>query len=424
MEDLTPQLEALGRLAARGSDETADSEGVLALVRQSLASKLSRPPARRLPGALLLAAAVTMMAALLLLWTGGLGWRASGEEALAYAVRGTPPPGAESGFIEAQASPVIVDFAGGSMVELAPHGSLRVLESRQVGVDLLVERGVARISVVHVPDQRWTLRAGPYAVHVTGTRFEAGWDPEQARFELRLFEGGVDVVGPHLPGARRVVAGERLEVFPGDGRMTLSRVSRDGPAKEAESGEDGPAVESAVGSAERPEPSALASAVLGAAPPPAAGLPPWQAQARAGRYVEALAQVERQGFEAVLAGADREETRLLADAARFGGSPGQARRALVALRDRHGVRGETAYLLGKIAADQLGAPGEALRWFDTYLSELPQGPLREQALGRSMELQGQGSAGAKATARRYLAEYPEGAYAPLARSLVGRKGAR
>ncbi|MFT3772482.1 MAG: hypothetical protein QM820_44375 [Minicystis sp.] len=75
-------------------------------------------------------------------------------------------------------------------------------------------------------------------------------------------------------------------------------------------------------------------------------------------------------------------------------------------------------MLGKIAADQQGAAGEAVRWFETYLSEEPGGALAEQALGRILELRkGEGDA-ARAVAERYLARYPNGAHAALARSLI------
>jgi hypothetical protein len=76
-------------------------------------------------------------------------------------------------------------------------------------------------------------------------------------------------------------------------------------------------------------------------------------------------------------------------------------------------------LLGKIAADQLGSPGEAATWFETYLQEEPGGALAEQALGRMLEIRKRDPGAARATAERYLARYPNGAYAALARSIVG-----
>ncbi|XYI02301.1 hypothetical protein ACMHYB_22065 [Sorangium sp. So ce1128] len=75
-------------------------------------------------------------------------------------------------------------------------------------------------------------------------------------------------------------------------------------------------------------------------------------------------------------------------------------------------------MLGKLAADHLGAPGDALTWFQTYLDEEPGGGLAEQALGRLIELrQRRGdAAGARAAAALYLRRYPGGAYASLAQA--------
>jgi hypothetical protein len=85
-----------------------------------------------------------------------------------------------------------------------------------------------------------------------------------------------------------------------------------------------------------------------------------------------------------------------------------------------GARGRSAFLLGKLAADHLGASGEAITWFQTYLAEEPSGGLAEQALGRVVELRHRSgdTAGAKKAAETYLARYPSGAYAALAKSLA------
>ena len=90
------------------------------------------------------------------------------------------------------------------------------------------------------------------------------------------------------------------------------------------------------------------------------------------------------------------------------------------MRRRFGSRGRSAFLLGKIAADQLRSPGDAATWFETYLREDPGGALAEQALGRLVELRQRGAPEvARTTAQRYLAAYPRGSYAALARSLLG-----
>jgi hypothetical protein len=157
-------------------------------------------------------------------------------------------------------------------------------------------------------------------------------------------------------------------------------------------------------------------------PPPAATAsskpapPSWRDALGAGRSDEAIALLERDGVEPAFATASATELEALADAARLARRPQLARSALLTLRNRHAARGQSAFLLGKIAADQLAAPGEATRWFETYLREAASGPLAEQAQGRLVELYGRvGSPEAQRAARRYLDRYPAGAYADLAR---------
>jgi hypothetical protein len=139
-----------------------------------------------------------------------------------------------------------------------------------------------------------------------------------------------------------------------------------------------------------------------------------------GRYRDAFAAAEASGFGGEIERAPAGDLMMLADAARFSGSPARAREALLAARRRFGARGQSAFLLGKIAADQQGSPGDAVAWFETYLREEPGGPLAEQALGRILDLSRRGSPEAgKRAAERYLARYPDGSYAALARSLSG-----
>ena len=130
---------------------------------------------------------------------------------------------------------------------------------------------------------------------------------------------------------------------------------------------------------------------------------------------------EAAGFSAEVGRASASDLLALSDAARFAGRPARAKEALLAMRRRFGARGSSAFLLGKIAADQLRSPGEAATWFEIYLQEEPSGPLAEQALGRVMEIRKRDAGAARLVAERYLARYPNGAYAALARSLTGAK---
>jgi hypothetical protein len=144
----------------------------------------------------------------------------------------------------------------------------------------------------------------------------------------------------------------------------------------------------------------------------------WKELAARGKYRDAFAAAEAAGFGQEIERVPAGDLLMLADAARFSGSPARAREALMAARRRFGVRGQSAFLLGKIAADQQGSPGDAVSWFETYLREEPGGPLAEQALGRIVDLTRRSSPdAARRAAARYLARYPDGSYAALARSL-------
>src|SRR5690606_28288814 len=106
-----------------------------------------------------------------------------------------------------------------------------------------------------------------------------------------------------------------------------------------------------------------------ALPAPTRRDPDWRSHLAAGEMKEALSAIDGAGSSRVLEGASARELWAVSDAARVHGRPELARDALLALRKKHGTRGETAYLLGKVHADQLNSPAEAIRWFDTYLSE-------------------------------------------------------
>jgi hypothetical protein len=236
--------------------------------------------------------------------------------------------------------------------------------------------------------------------------------------ELAMIEGSVEVNGPHLPPGRRVVGGEYLYVFVKEGRMELRttplELSAASGADSALPVEDPPlpAVEDA------PEPAIAAAP--SARRDPAVDANDWRRLVQERRYRDAIAKIEEAGVEAEIARASADELMLISDAARFTGRPALARTSLLAARTRFNLKGRTAFLLGKIAAEQLNDGPQAITWFETYLREQPGGPLSEQALGRLIELKRRSDpAAATKLAERYLEQYPSGAYAALARSIVG-----
>lgn len=222
-------------------------------------------------------------------------------------------------------------------------------------------------------------------------------------------------VGAGVTGGSRLGQGEALRPGPGGGPTRWLDSSAPATGAAPRRGAEAPTA--------APEgPAAAAGA-------PVAGLPPppnvsWQGLALTGDYQGALAAVEREGFAAVLAGANVADLKRLGDVARLAKAPKRARAAYEELRRRvpgTDVAAVAAFELGRIAFDDARAFADARRWFATYLSERPQGGLAQEALGRLFEAQeraGEHEA-ARAGARSYLARYPNGPHAALAGKLVG-----
>ena len=78
------------------------------------------------------------------------------------------------------------------------------------------------------------------------------------------------------------------------------------------------------------------------------------------------------------------------------------------------------FLLGRVAWDLEGDPKGAEKWFRAYLHVDPRGELAEEALGRLVEVLSRSGKGrpARQAAKQYLRRFPDGGYAPLARTLV------
>jgi hypothetical protein len=417
MEPLNPKLEELGRVVAEVSDREADPARTLAAARSRL-FYAPRPRAASFRYALA-AAAVVMVVLVVALGLGRVrrGLEPDSAVALSFVIDADERAGAVGEWISADDERVELRFSEGSRLAVEPHSRARVAKLTPHGAEVVVEQGDLDARITPGTATAWALRAGPFRVAVTGTQFDLRWDAAEQRFELTVREGSVKVVGPHLPADRSVVAGERLVVSVPEGRTELAS----GPAKRAPV----PAVSvarpvQAAPLPADPAPGAPARARRDDSPSAASEGQPWREHLQAGHHREALAAAERQGFASVLNTASQKELWQLVDAARFGGEPARAVTVLQALRAR-GVRGNTAFMLGKIAADQQGAPSQAVTWFQTYLREAPHGALAEEALGRLMQLQRRSNpVAAAAVAKRYLARYPKGAYADLAKSLESR----
>lgn len=420
MGELSRKLDRFGDMLAEASDRQV-RDGMLASARRRfLARGAARP--RRAGHKLAWAGALAVVVACLAVV---VGWRLGLRSEMAFVV-GTPPVvGTVGEWVAADGQqPLPVRFEDGSVLALEPGGRLRVSESAPDGAMVLVERGTVHALIEHKgPATRWQVHAGPYSVRVTGTRFHASWEPQSETFELRVDEGAVAVSGPLLPPERPVVTGERLVVSVREQRMDLTRPSV--AALPAPAADAAAPAGSASASCEPVASAAPSCAPTSSAPaaPSASGAatvaPRWRELLATRKYQEAWSEIEQRGFEQQMVGASAADLLALADAARFAGQPERAKQALLALRQRHGARGHSAFLLGRICADQLGSPAQAVRWFETYLQEEPTGSLAEQALGRILDIQRHGSPeAARVAAERYLARFPTGAYAALARSVL------
>lgn len=428
MADLNNRLEELGKAVSDTSDRLADATVIAAARRRWLESPHAKPVgASRRRAALLLATACVLCATL-------VGLVVRRPSALSFAVGAPPIAGVVGEWIAASSdAPSIVRFSEGTHLTLSPSAKLRIMETSAHGAGVLLEQGRVDAEVIHTgADTQWALRAGPFDVRVTGTSFEAAWDPVAETFELTMREGTVIVRGPMLSSERALVAGERLRISVRDHGLTLTTAPL--AATSSAAALAGSASTTSPGEAAIVDPPGLPSAsaaTIGSAAPrssaAAIGLDPaldrgpsWRELAAAGKYKDAFAATERVGFVQEIERASSADLSTLADVARFAGRPALAREALLAQRRRFGARGRSAFLIGKTAADQQGNAAEGVRWFEIYLSEEPGGALVEQALGRIMELTKKDSSAARSAADRYIARYPKGSYAGLARSILAR----
>ncbi len=417
MDKMNDRLERLGRAVADVSDQMKDPGALQTARSRFLASTApKRDQSKRFAFGFAIAAACAT----------AVGFYVRTRPADVSFAIGTPPaPGIVGNWISASEAPTELRFSEGTALALAPGARIRVTETNPRGAAVLIENGSVHAKVTHASgDTRWAFRAGPFDVRVTGTEFDASWDPTTETFEVAMTEGSVFTTGPLLRDGRALVTGERLRVSMKNSKLEIhvsgqvEKASAETNLAPTSSAAEPPSVETNT-PVETKSPTPVVPSASARVEIAAPLEPDWKALATSGKHKDALAAAEKAGFSQEVARASLSELFVLADAARLGGSPARAREALMSARTRFGSRGRTAFLIGKIAADQQGSAGEAATWFDTYLQEEPGGPLAEQALGRLLEIRRRGdAAGARALAERYLAKYPQGAYAALARSVL------
>lgn len=320
--------------------------------------------------------------------------------------------GETGGFIAAK-SETPVKFSDGSELRLAPSARVRVTQVADQGARVLVENGSMHVSVVHRDQTRWAIEAGPYEVKVTGTKFTVAWDAPKNALVVRMEEGSVVVAGCGLEAGTRLENREELVVSCGEREKAASPAAPEPPAP-------APAPTASVAA------TALAPAALAPKPRPVDPTRNVVQLARAGQHAEAIAAAEANGWDDTLAALTGPELLLLANAGRYAGRFELATAALETTRRRFAgtdAAATAAFELGRIAMDirrQMRPAGDD---FELYLRERPDGPLAREAMGRAIEARyGAGDQDrARELAKRYLAAWPEGPHASLAKRVLGVK---
>lgn len=372
---MKPELETFAERARDYVDSIGDQDAAVAAVRE----RLRRTGSRSSAGLSLYGGRMVWVGVLvgMLALAGSAAWWRWAQRPLTAWVEAVDVP-LDGRLIQTEHEMKQLQFSDGTELSLHPDTSLSVREPSARGALIVLERGRTLARVQHSGSAEYRFLAGPFRVTVTGTAFDLGWSADQRVFELALHEGSVMLEGPTLAKPRLVGRGEfvRIELAPSD--------------------------------------EAAAAHPTAVSPPPAS---PQEAGTAPDPKVAVRATEPTDAGDA-LTRATRVELLSIAEAARHAGRPRQAAAALEAVRRRYGERGQSAYLLGKIHADQLHAPGEGIRWFETYLDEAPGGPMAEVALGRLVELRA-GTERGRQLAQQYIDTYPKGAYAAFARAQLG-----
>jgi ferric-dicitrate binding protein FerR (iron transport regulator) len=313
-------------------------------------------------------------------------------------------------------SPLPLRFSDGSLLLFQPGAQARVARLHDDGAELLLDSGHMVADVRHTGQAHWSVLAGPFKVHVTGTRFAVDWTPAAGKLAVEMFEGSVIVEGPSLGQGLALRGGDSLDVgIASPALVTRTRPAAPAPAALAPAAQPGPS------------PVATVAAAPAEAPVAAAARPQaqWSELAANGRYTEALAAAEREGFPRLLRQLDAGGLLALGDAARYASSPTRARQAFEALvrRFSRDQRSQDAlFALGRLEFEA-GAPATAARWFERYLGTARNPPLGEEAAGRLVEIyerSGDSEAAVRA-AKTYLERHPEGLRASLARKVLATR---
>jgi TolA-binding protein len=406
--------QSLQSLGARLREDLARHEDVDKLsearARRQLLGRLAASKARRPRWPYAAAGALVAAAALALVFWAAPGTR---QEPLRFWVE--ERAGNVDEWVTARDTEQSLRFSDGSSVVAGPHTTTRVMQISPDGAALTLERGHVDAHVVHRTASRWQVAAGPFVVHVTGTRFRVNWDPQAEKLAVSVSEGRVQVTGGGQP-MHDLTAGSTLELSLRQAAELKNAFEAPAPAALPSSE---PSSEGAAPDSARDEDELIASRKT------AEHKPDFRELSTAGRYREALAAVEQLGFGSQCESLGARDLLTLGSTARLAGRAELAREAYLAARRRFpnsSEAGISAFSLGRLASDA-GHASDAIGWFKRYLIEQPSGPLAREAAGRLIELLHQtgSTAQAREAAESYLKRYPTGPHAALAESVLARR---
>jgi ferric-dicitrate binding protein FerR (iron transport regulator) len=319
-------------------------------------------------------------------------------------------------------------FGDGTVIRLGSETRGRLAEVDGHGAHVAIQNGSAHVSVVHKPQARWLIDAGPYQITVHGTVFSASWDEAQQRLDVKMERGLISVAGPVTNGPISVRGGQALTVKLKRSQVLLRDLDRDDVVADVDADTDGDAKTAVKAPAEDEGAAAVATAAPARARIAAKTAHvssvkgrSWTAALSAGDFDSILDEAEHD-LGRVLATRGTEDLAALADAARYRRHDEVARRALLAQRRRFPSSpraADAAFFLGRLDENGGRGHGPALAWYERYLDEAPRGSYVAEALGRKMiavqELQGADAA--RSVAEQYVRQFPHGSYAGAAHAL-------
>ena len=272
--------------------------------------------------------------------------------------------------------PRLVDFSDGSSLVLRSLGRLRVTHTDSRGATLSLERGQLDVSIRHRPSSQWRLDVGPYAVQVTGTRFNVTWDPDNGDFGVTLLDGAVAIRGPGISAPIALQVGQLFRANKA-GSYTVQRQPQVAPVSPA--GEP-PAAEAA----------ALASNGMRVAS--AAGVEratsrlhhdrpacDWAGLVSKGQFAATVARAQALGIDTALSECPPRSLFALADAARYLGKFELSKSALLTIRKRSpDDTSKAAFFLGRLE-EARGNLESALGWYAQAMEGNPQPNFAQEA---------------------------------------------